>query len=62
MLEQAGIEHRLYLPHVGFNRKVGLFAGHHVTPTGDVVSAEAWEAKPDALAAHRGGQDPRARR
>ncbi|WP_219463956.1 benzoyl-CoA 2,3-epoxidase subunit BoxB, partial [Nonomuraea rhizosphaerae] len=24
----------LYLPHVGFNRHVGLFAGHHVTPDG----------------------------
>ena len=29
---------------VGFNRDVGLFAGHHVTPRGDVVSSEVWEA------------------
>ena len=35
MLENAGIDRRLSLPHVGFNRHVGLFAGHHVTPTGD---------------------------
>src|SRR5262252_4494027 len=34
----------LRLPHVGFNRKVGLFAGCHVTPGGQIVDAAAWEA------------------
>ena len=32
----------LFLPHQGFNRKVGAFAGHHVTPTGD--NRRDWEA------------------
>jgi benzoyl-CoA 2,3-dioxygenase component B len=34
----------LRLPHVGFNRKVGLFAGCHITPGGQIVDAAAWEA------------------
>jgi benzoyl-CoA 2,3-dioxygenase component B len=35
---------RLRLPHVGFNRKVGVFAGCHVTPDGRMVDAATWEA------------------
>ena len=33
----------LKLPHVGFHRAVGEFAGASVTPDGRVVSAEEWE-------------------
>jgi benzoyl-CoA 2,3-dioxygenase component B len=33
-LETAGLPHRLRLPHVAFNRKVGAFKGIHVTPAG----------------------------
>jgi benzoyl-CoA 2,3-epoxidase subunit B len=47
VLEQGGIDRRLYLPSVGFNRHVGLFAGHHVTPKGDVISSELWAANRD---------------
>jgi benzoyl-CoA 2,3-epoxidase subunit B len=47
VLEKAGVDTRLTLPHVGFNRKVGLFAGHHVTPRGDVVGPDVWEANQD---------------
>ena len=36
--------HRLALPHVGFNRKVGAFAGWHVTPGGRIVDAATWAA------------------
>lgn len=42
-LEEAGLEQRLTLPHQGFNRKVGAFAGHHVSPTGEVLDAATWE-------------------
>jgi benzoyl-CoA 2,3-dioxygenase component B len=42
-LEEAGLEERLYLPHQGFNRKVGAFAGHHITPTGEIVDEATWE-------------------
>jgi benzoyl-CoA 2,3-dioxygenase component B len=34
----------LRLPHVGFSRHVGAFAGSHVTPDGQVVDEAAWEA------------------
>jgi benzoyl-CoA 2,3-dioxygenase component B len=34
----------LRLPHVGFNRRVGAFAGAHITPGGRVVGEAAWEA------------------
>ena len=36
------VERRLVLPHVGFHRKIGVFAGHHVSPEGAVLDAEAW--------------------
>jgi benzoyl-CoA 2,3-dioxygenase component B len=41
-LEDAGLEERLYLPHDGFNRKVGAFSGHNVTPTGEIVDDATW--------------------
>jgi benzoyl-CoA 2,3-epoxidase subunit B len=45
ILENAGIGTRLYLPHVGFNRQVGLFAGHHLTPHGELIGEDMWKAK-----------------
>jgi benzoyl-CoA 2,3-dioxygenase component B len=44
-LAEAGVDERLYLPHEGFNRKVGVYAGHHVTPRGEVVDEAAWQAR-----------------
>ena len=32
--EKFGIDRRLVLPHVGFHRKIGVFAGQHVSPDG----------------------------
>ncbi|MEO3869972.1 benzoyl-CoA 2,3-epoxidase subunit BoxB [Nonomuraea sp. B12E4] len=43
VLAAAGVAERLYLPHEGFNRKVGGYAGHHVTPHGEVVTEAAWQ-------------------
>jgi benzoyl-CoA 2,3-dioxygenase component B len=48
ILEKAGIGARLTLPHVGFNREVGLFAEHHVTPSGEIVDADSWAARKDS--------------
>ncbi len=42
MLATVGAE--LTLPHAGFHRGVGVFAGSHVTPDGRLVPAEEWEA------------------
>lgn len=47
VLEKAGLDRRLSLPHVGFNRNVGVFSDHHVTPAGQVVAADAWAACKD---------------
>jgi benzoyl-CoA 2,3-dioxygenase component B len=44
-LEDAGLEHRLTLPHEGFFRKVGVYAGHHISPTGEVLDDATWESR-----------------
>jgi benzoyl-CoA 2,3-dioxygenase component B len=44
ILDEAGLPQRLYLPHIGFNRKVGAFAGAHLSPRGDIMTAGQWEA------------------
>jgi len=46
-LADAGLPHRLLLPHEGFNRKVGVYKGAHVTPEGEIVDAETWAARAD---------------
>ena len=37
-----GIQFRVTLPHAGFHRKIGSFAGHFISPDGQVLSEEAW--------------------
>ncbi|WP_327744472.1 benzoyl-CoA 2,3-epoxidase subunit BoxB [Streptomyces europaeiscabiei] len=44
ILEDHGIAFRLRLPHPGFNRSVGIAAGHHITPDGTIVDEQTWEA------------------
>lgn len=46
-LEEAGIEERLYLPHEGFHRQVGNFAGHFVSPSGEVLTEQQWNDRVD---------------
>jgi benzoyl-CoA 2,3-epoxidase subunit B len=45
ILEGAGLERRLKLPHVAFNRKVGAFAGIEATPDGERLPAGEWERR-----------------
>ncbi|MGW4793501.1 hypothetical protein ACWEPC_13980, partial [Nonomuraea sp. NPDC004297] len=47
ILAGHGLDPVLYLPHVGFNRKVGAFAGHHVSPDGRVLGEAVWAASRD---------------
>jgi benzoyl-CoA 2,3-dioxygenase component B len=42
---QFEIPFRLRLPHVGFHRKIGNFAGQFVNPEGQVLSREEWERR-----------------
>jgi benzoyl-CoA 2,3-dioxygenase component B len=45
-LEEVG--RRLTLPHGGFNRAVGTFAGRRVSPDGHLLSEAEWEASVDS--------------
>jgi benzoyl-CoA 2,3-dioxygenase component B len=47
ILEKNGFDDRVYLPHVGFNRQVGLFSSHELTPKGDLISADVWASRQD---------------
>ncbi|MFC4120759.1 benzoyl-CoA 2,3-epoxidase subunit BoxB [Nonomuraea zeae] len=47
ILTDHGLDATLYLPHVGFNRQVGAFAGHHLTPDGRVIEERDWRASRD---------------
>jgi len=42
-LERAGVDERLVLPHVGFNRKVGTYAGHFISPGGELLDQVGWQ-------------------
>jgi benzoyl-CoA 2,3-dioxygenase component B len=44
-LADAGLPQRLALPHPGFNRRVGAYSGAHISPTGEVLPAEEWQAR-----------------
>jgi benzoyl-CoA 2,3-dioxygenase component B len=41
--ERLGIPFRITLPHVGFHRKIGSFAGHCISPDGQVLTQEDGE-------------------
>jgi len=44
VLEKAGIDVRLTVPHKAFNRQIGTFAGTRVSPDGRVISETEWAA------------------
>jgi benzoyl-CoA 2,3-dioxygenase component B len=44
-LEEAGVTQRLLVPHEGFNRRVGVYAGVHVGPGGEVLDEATWRAR-----------------
>jgi benzoyl-CoA 2,3-dioxygenase component B len=43
VIDQAGISFKLTLPHKGFHRAIGNFAGHLISPEGEVLTEEAWK-------------------
>jgi benzoyl-CoA 2,3-epoxidase subunit B len=49
VLERAGVEFRLRLPHVAFNRRIGEFAAIHADAEGNVLSEEQWQARQGSL-------------
>ncbi|MEO8557614.1 MAG: benzoyl-CoA 2,3-epoxidase subunit BoxB [Rhodospirillales bacterium] len=42
MIEKAGIDFEIQLPHRGFHRAIGSFAGARISPDGRVVSESDW--------------------
>jgi benzoyl-CoA 2,3-dioxygenase component B len=44
ILAEHDVDIELTLPHRGFNRDVGVFAGHHISPDGRLMSKDEWEA------------------
>jgi benzoyl-CoA 2,3-dioxygenase component B len=44
-IARAGLPFSLTLPHKAFHRAIGNFAGHHVSPTGEVLTKEEWHAR-----------------
>ena len=44
-IQRTGIPFELKLPHEGFHRKIGIFAGQPITPEGTFISAEGWAAR-----------------
>jgi benzoyl-CoA 2,3-epoxidase subunit B len=49
VIETAGVNFALKLPHVAFNRRIGEFARAHVDPDGAPLSADAWEQRRDGF-------------
>lgn len=47
VIEKAGIDFRIGLPHVAFNRRIGEFARIHADPAGRVIEAGAFAANRD---------------
>ena len=45
VIRSFGVDFELTLPHVAFNRRVGVFAGLDVTPQGAVIEAGAWRRR-----------------
>jgi benzoyl-CoA 2,3-dioxygenase component B len=46
---QTGIDFRITLPHVAFNRRIGEFATIHADTEGRVMTREAWEHQKEAM-------------
>ncbi|WP_371037909.1 MULTISPECIES: benzoyl-CoA 2,3-epoxidase subunit BoxB [unclassified Rhodosalinus] len=56
IIEKAGVQFELKLPHEGFNRKIGVFANQLIDPEGKFVSGAEYDAKVnDWLPTHADG-------
>ncbi len=44
VIEKAGIDFRITQPHKGFNRRIGEFAGHRISPDGRLLTEAEWQA------------------
>jgi benzoyl-CoA 2,3-dioxygenase component B len=49
VLERAGFEYRLRLPHVAFNRRIGEFTAIHADAEGNLLSEQQWAARRETM-------------
>ena len=49
VLERAGLQFRLRLPHVAFNRRIGEFAAIHADTEGTLLSNEQWLSRRETM-------------
>ena len=47
IIEKAGIDFQFMMPHEGFHRQIGVFSAVSITPEGELISKEAWDAQRD---------------
>jgi benzoyl-CoA 2,3-dioxygenase component B len=47
IIEKAGVNFQITLPHTAFHRQIGEFSSHEATPEGVIISAEEFAAKRD---------------
>lgn len=47
IIERAGVNFSIALPHVAFHRGIGEFSTVHATPAGEIISAEQFEQRRD---------------
>ena len=45
VIDNSGIPFKLTLPHKGFHREIGNFAGNFISPEGQVLTEEAWKQR-----------------
>ena len=45
VIARIGIRFELQLPHTGFHRAIGVFAGARLTPAGEIVAEGEWQAR-----------------
>src|SRR5262249_50597101 len=49
VIEKAGVDFQLSLPHVAFNRQIGEFSAIKADPDGAILSDTEWTARKDAF-------------
>ena len=47
IIERSGIDFRIALPHVAFNRRIGEFAAIEADPQGNILGAAEWARRRD---------------
>ena len=47
LIKKAGVDFEFALPHEGFHRQIGIYAGTPISPEGKILSSEEWDKNRD---------------